>query len=88
MSDTIVTEGRKPRSKYLGAAQKTVPTAPLPMEIPMSDLKELLEDLRAEVKAGRGREHRGEAGIMAKFVYLPGDGNGKPDHIQILASYG
>jgi hypothetical protein len=81
------TEGRK-RSKYLGAAQKIVPTAPLPMKIPMPELKELLEALRAEVKAGRGRDHRGEEGIMAEFVYLPGDGNGRPDHIQIVASYG
>lgn len=88
MSDTTVTEGRKPRSKYLGSKSATVPTDPLPMEIPMSELKLLLEGLRADIKAGRKGNQRGEEGIMAKFVYLPGDGNGRPDHIQIVASYG
>jgi hypothetical protein len=90
MADTqneTATERRK-GSKYLGSVQKIVPTAPLPMKMPMQEVKELLEALRAEVKAGRGRDHRGEEGIMAEFVFIPGNGNGNPDHIQIVASYG
>jgi hypothetical protein len=88
MADSTSSVPTKAKSKYLAnpVISKTVPTAPLPLELPMDDLNELLIGLRAEVR--KGRPGKGYAGIIARFEYLPGDGNGRPDRIRLHAGYG
>jgi hypothetical protein len=78
----------KARSKFLGQIAKSVPSAPLPMRMTLTELNALFVDMRAAVKTGRGPGVKGDDGIDVEFVFLPGDGNGRADAIQIVATYG